>query len=98
MTILSRFSRTAAVLLASLMLPTVSVGAQQQAAVVAPAPSAVPQPTTLQPDGRILVGGTFTGVQPVGTSERTSRSNILRLNSTIELNDPLQSKFDAAKE
>jgi len=58
MTILSRLSRTAAVLLASLMLPAASVGAQQQAAVVAPAPSAVPQPTTLQPDDPWLYRGT----------------------------------------
>ncbi|MGH7946606.1 MAG: delta-60 repeat domain-containing protein, partial [Opitutaceae bacterium] len=44
----------------------------------------------LQSDGRILVGGTFQSVQPVGAAAPTSRSNILRLNS----NGSLDTGFD----
>jgi uncharacterized delta-60 repeat protein len=44
----------------------------------------------LQPDGRILVGGTFNSVAPVGATASTSRSNALRLNA----NGTLDPTFD----
>ena len=44
----------------------------------------------LQPDGRILVGGTFNSVTPIGATATTSRSNALRLNA----NGTLDTTFD----
>jgi uncharacterized delta-60 repeat protein len=44
----------------------------------------------LQPDGRILVGGTFTNVTPVAATASTNRSNALRLNA----NGTLDTTFD----
>ena len=44
----------------------------------------------LQSDGRILVGGSFTSVAPLGATESTNRSNALRLNA----NGTLDTTFD----
>jgi uncharacterized delta-60 repeat protein len=44
----------------------------------------------LQPDGRILVGGSFSSVFPVAATATTARANILRLNS----NGTLDTAFD----
>ncbi len=42
----------------------------------------------LQSDGKILVGGTFNSVQPLGSATTTSRANLLRLNSNGTLDTP----------
>jgi uncharacterized delta-60 repeat protein len=44
----------------------------------------------LQSDGRILVGGTFTSVQPLGSGVRTARKNFARINA----NGTLDTGFD----
>lgn len=44
----------------------------------------------LQPDGKIVVGGTFNSVQPIGATTPTSRANLLRLNA----NGTLDTAFD----
>jgi len=45
-----------------------------------------------QPDGRLLVGGTFARITPVGATEAVNRSNFLRLNA----NGTLDTAFDPA--
>jgi uncharacterized delta-60 repeat protein len=46
-----------------------------------PDPSAVVTSIVVQPNGQILIGGQFTGVQPLGTSTSIVRNNIARINS-----------------
>ncbi|MEO5959192.1 MAG: delta-60 repeat domain-containing protein, partial [Opitutaceae bacterium] len=50
----------------------------------------------VQSDGKILVGGAFFTAKPLGTSERTTRNNILRLNANGTLDTAFDPNTDAS--